>query len=129
MEDIAPTLETLTAGQETLISSQDSINTELRERLHNLETMMRAMCVNAGIAPATLGLHIPEVPPFSPSPGPTSATPSVISAVSTASSNTRIRPMSIGDDQIAGPSETVTGKAKVQGTSGLLLRYAAIVSN
>ena len=93
-EDIAPALEALRAGQE-----------ELRDMLHNIDTMLRAMCIRNGVVPSNLNLRIPAVPPFN-SPGPTqSSTSSATSTISSVSSGVPgIERMSLGGPQGVGPS-------------------------
>lgn len=97
---------------------------EIRDRLYNVETMIRAMCAQIKIQPSSLPLRIPAVPAFSaPSPSTSTISTSTTSAISSASSSSAVHVprMSFGAPQSAGPSRP--GKSSVQREFPQFLRY------
>jgi hypothetical protein len=72
----------------TILSTVQKDGQEVRDRLFNLERILHALCVHAGVQLVTLGLCVPAVPPFNaPSPSPSLASTSASSTISTTSSS------------------------------------------
>lgn len=113
MEDIAPTLTGVTPRLETL----ESQVAEIRDVAYNIETMMRALCLNSGIQTSTLRLRPPPVPLFFGSPGPAlSSASSAVSAATASSAGVDISGMSLTGAPVAGPSGGEASIAQAQGT-------------
>lgn len=113
MEDIAPTLTGVTPRLETL----ESQVAEIRDVAYNIETMMRALCLNSGIQTSTLRLCPPPVPLFFGSPGPAlSSASSAVSAATASSAGVDISGMSLTGAPVAGPSGGEAAMAQAQGT-------------
>jgi hypothetical protein len=89
-------------------------NAEFRDRLHNIETLLRELAKKEGINVSALNLRLlPPVPPFD-APSPVISTTSAVSTAST-STSINISKLSLASPSIAGPSGSGAGKSKAQG--------------
>ncbi|KAH8980145.1 hypothetical protein EDB86DRAFT_2835470 [Lactarius hatsudake] len=92
MEDLPPTLDGLKTRLDSMETNftafQEAMDVRmgaLQDVLHNIDLMMRALCMRYKITPSTLALHIPPVPLFEQG-APPSLTPGPSSIASTISS-------------------------------------------
>ncbi|KAH8976661.1 hypothetical protein EDB83DRAFT_2328042 [Lactarius deliciosus] len=113
MEDLPLTLDGLKTHLDSMETNftafQEAMDTcmgALQDVLHNIDLMMRALCMRYKISPSTLALRIPPVPlleqgapPPSPTPGPSSIA-STISSTSSAG-------FDVSQLSIAAPSSSV----------------------
>ncbi|KAH8994298.1 hypothetical protein EDB86DRAFT_2829801 [Lactarius hatsudake] len=97
MEDLPPMLDGLKTHLDSMETNftafQEAMDVRmgaLQDVLHNIDLMMRALCMRYKITPSTLPLCIPPVPLFeqgtpppSPTPGPLSITSTISSTLST----------------------------------------------
>ncbi|KAH8977248.1 hypothetical protein EDB86DRAFT_2838179 [Lactarius hatsudake] len=96
MEDLPPTLDGLKTRLDSMETNftafQEAMDVRmgaLQDVLHNIDLMMRALCMRYKITPSTLALRIPPVPLFeqgAPPPSPTPGPSSIASTISSTSS-------------------------------------------
>ncbi|KAH8989231.1 hypothetical protein EDB86DRAFT_3081248 [Lactarius hatsudake] len=96
MEDLPPTLDGLKTRLDSMETNftafQEAMDVRmgaLQDVLHNIDLMIRALCMRYKITPSTLALRIPPVPLFkqgAPPPSPTPGPSSIASTISSTSS-------------------------------------------
>ncbi|KAH8982457.1 hypothetical protein EDB86DRAFT_3086114 [Lactarius hatsudake] len=93
MEDLPPTLDGLKTHLDSMETNftafQEAMDVRmgaLQDVLHNIDLMMRTLCMQYKITPSTLALRIPPVPLFEQGAPPPSPTPGPSSIASTISS-------------------------------------------
>ncbi|KAH9015140.1 hypothetical protein EDB83DRAFT_2529094 [Lactarius deliciosus] len=113
MEDLPPTLDGLKTRLDSMETNftafQEAMDARmgaLQDVLHNIDLMMRALCMRYKISPSTLALRIPPVPLFEQGAPPPSPTPGPSSIASTISS-TSSAGFDVSQLSIAAPSSSV----------------------
>ncbi|KAH9068016.1 hypothetical protein EDB83DRAFT_2314829 [Lactarius deliciosus] len=113
MEDLPPTLDGLKTRLDSMETNftafQEAMDAHmgaLQDVLHNIDLMMRALCMRYKISPSTLALRIPPVPLFEQGTPPPSPTPGPSSIASTISS-TSSAGFDVSQLSIAAPSSSV----------------------
>jgi hypothetical protein len=112
MGDLAPTL----SGVSPRLDALEAHVAEIRDVAYNIDTMMRAMCLHAGVQPSSLRLRVPPVPLFGSFGPPSSSASPAVSTTTVSSAGVDISGMSLAGAPVAGPSGSGAETAAPQGT-------------